>query len=60
MPQTISVILEGLLHGKSKSIREFYEIENHKQLFEYLEKLLREEHPLTVQKIKRIHILLTD
>ena len=60
LPQTVSIILEGTLPSESKSIREFYEIENHKQTFAYLEELLREEQPLTTQEIKTIHGLLTD
>lgn len=36
LPQTVSIILEGTLPNSSKSIRKFYEIENHKQPFEYL------------------------
>lgn len=36
LPQTVSIILEGTLPGENKSIREFYEIENHKQTFDYM------------------------
>lgn len=60
LPQTVSIILEGTLPSKSKSIREFYEIENHKQAFEYLEQLLEEEQLLSIQSIKELHALLTD
>lgn len=60
LPQTVSIILEGTIPGKSKSIREFYEIENHKQAFTYLLDLLKDKTPLTVHNIKEFHSLLTD
>lgn len=60
LPQTVSIILEGTLPSSSKSIREFYEIENHKQAFDYLIELLAENQPLNIAEIKQIHSLLTD
>lgn len=60
LPQTVSIILEGTLPSSSKSIREFYEIENHKQAFDYLIELLDENLPLNIAEVKRIHSLLTD
>lgn len=60
LPQTVSIILEGTLPSGSKSIREFYEIENHKQAFDYLIKLLAENQPLDKAEIKQFHSLLTD
>lgn len=60
LPQTVSIILEGTLPSNSKSIREFYEIENHKQAFGYLEQLLEDEQLLSIQAIKELHALLTD
>lgn len=60
LPQTVSIILEGTLPSNSKSIREFYEIENHKQSFEYIGSLLVTKQPLTLQDVKEIHSLLTD
>ena len=35
LPETVSIILEGTTPG-NKSIREFYEIENHKEAFHYI------------------------
>lgn len=60
LPQTVSIILEGTLPSGGKSIREFYEIENHKQAFEYLMGLLAENHALNIVEIKQFHFLLTD
>lgn len=60
LPQTVSIILEGTLPSSSKSIREFYEIENHKQAFDYLIELLDRNQPLNIAEIKQIHTLLTD
>lgn len=60
LPQTVSIILEGTLPSNSKSIREFYEIENHKQTFEYIGSLLVAGQPLTLAEVKEIHSLLTD
>ncbi|WP_270346207.1 Fic family protein [Enterococcus thailandicus] len=60
LPQTVSIILEGTLPSSSKSIREFYEIENHKQAFDYLIELLDEDQSLSVAEIKQMHSLLTD
>lgn len=60
LPQTVSIILEGTLPGGSKSIHEFYEIENHKQAFDYLLELLAENQPLGIAEIKQFHFLLTD
>lgn len=60
LPQTVSIILEGTLPSSSKSIREFYEIENHKQAFDYLIELLDDDQSLSVAEIRQIHSLLTD
>ncbi|MEO1769740.1 Fic family protein [Candidatus Enterococcus ferrettii] len=60
LPQTVSIILEGTLPSSGKSIREFYEIENHKQAFDYLIGLLAENQSLDIAEIKQFHFLLTD
>ena len=63
LPETVSIILENTLPSNHKSIREFYEIENHKQAFSYLlEQLeqLEQQPPLTVGLVKDFHALLTD
>lgn len=60
LPQTVSIILEGTLPGEHKSIREFYEIENHKQAFEYLLSLLGEEASLSIEIVQEFHSLLMD
>lgn len=60
LPQTVSIILEGTLPGENKSIREFYEIENHKQTFDYMLDQLDSKQPLSLDIILNIHALLTD
>ena len=59
-PETVSIILESTLPGKHKSIREFYEIENHKQAFSLLLDSLANNAPLTVGLVQDFHALLTD
>ena len=60
LPETVSIILESTLPGKHKSIREFYEIENHKQAFSLLLDSLANNAPLTVGLVQDFHALLTD
>lgn len=60
LPETISIILESTLPGKHKSIREFYEIENHKQAFSLLLDSLVNHAPLTLGLVQDFHALLTD
>lgn len=60
LPETVSIILENTLPSNHKSIREFYEIENHKQAFSYLLEQLEQQPPLTVGLIQDFYALLTD
>lgn len=62
LAETVSIILESVISTNEKgySIREFYEVENHKQAFHYLIRLLDEEQDLTVEIIKHFHALLLD
>lgn len=60
LPETVSIILESTLPNRSKSIREFYEIENHKQTFHYLLDLLTKEEPFSLGQVQDIHELLVD
>lgn len=60
LPETVSIILESTLPGKHKSIREFYEIENHKQAFSLLLDGLANHAPLTLGLVQDFHALLTD
>lgn len=60
LPETVSIILESTLPGKHKSIREFYEIENHKQAFSLLLDSLTNHSPLTLGLVQDFHALLTD
>ncbi|MTB65005.1 Fic family protein [Streptococcus sp. zg-86] len=60
LPETVSIILENTLPTNRKSIREFYEIENHKQAFSYLLDLLKDNKPFNLGQIQDIHALLLD
>ncbi|WP_201326643.1 Fic family protein [Streptococcus suis] len=60
LPETVSIILESTLPGKHKSIREFYEIENHKQAFQALLIALDNGEELSLGLVKDIHALLMD
>ena len=60
LPETVSIILESSLPNSRKSIREFYEIENHKQAFAYLLDLLTNEKKLELGQVQYMHALLVD
>ena len=58
---TVSIILNGILPvGGGATVREFYEIENHKQAFYNLLEHLGNNDKLSVFIIKEIHADLTD
>ena len=61
LPATVSIIVNGTLPMSGKAtVREFYEIENHKQAFENILTHLLNEEPLTIAIIQDIHADLTD
>lgn len=61
LPATVSIIVNGTLPNSSgATVREFYEIENHKQAFERMTSHLINEELLSVTIIKEIHADLTD
>ena len=60
LPETVSIILENTLPRDGKSIREFYEIENHKQAFALLLDSLANQNPLTLALVQDFHALLMD
>lgn len=61
LPATVSIIVNGTLPMSGKAtVREFYEIENHKQAFENILTHLLNEEPLTIDIVKDIHADLTD
>lgn len=61
LPATVSIILNGTLPTSGKAtVREFYEIENHKQAFERMIQHLVNEDSLSIEIIKEIHADLTD
>lgn len=60
LPQVGVIFLERMLPSGGKSVREFYEVENHKRAFEYIEDLLAAEPLLSLAEVKEIHSLLTD
>lgn len=57
--QTVSIILNDTIPG-SINKREFYEVENHKQTFEYIQHNLLNGEKLSLGVIKEIHRLLLD
>ncbi len=59
LPETVSIVIENSLLGNHKSIREFYEIENHKQAFSFLLEQLDIQPPLTISLVQEFHALLT-
>lgn len=60
LPETVSIILESSLPTSRKSIREFYEIENHKQAFTYMIDLLTDGTDFKLGQVQDIHALLVD
>lgn len=58
LPETVSIILENKMPSSGKSIREFYEIENHRAAFNFIFENLEKE--LSLDFIKAIHKTLTD
>lgn len=60
LPETVSIILESSLPTSRKSIREFYEIENHRQAFAFMLSLQTDKSPLEMGHILEIHTLLVD
>jgi len=61
LPATVSIILNGTLPISSgATVREFYEIENHKQAFSNMLDHLENNDTLSVSIIKEIHADLTD
>ncbi|MCI3027528.1 Fic family protein [Desemzia sp. C1] len=61
LPATVSIIVNGTLPTSSRAtVREFYEIENHKQAFGRMASLLINEDSLSVSIIKEIYADLTD
>ena len=61
LPATVSIILNGTLPISSgATVREFYEIENHKQAFSNMLDHLESNDTLSVSIIKEVHVDLTD
>ncbi|HCM90749.1 MULTISPECIES: Fic family protein [Vagococcus] len=62
LAETVSIILEDTIIAPEKGIkmREFYEVANHKQAFDYIISALNNDEPFTERVIKKIHELLLD
>lgn len=61
LPATVSIIVNGTLPISSgATVREFYEIENHKQAFDHMINHLINEDKLSIELTKEIHSDLTD
>ena len=59
LADTVSIILHGTIPG-APSKREFYEIDNHRGAFEYVLECVRNDEPLSISLVNRIHRLLMD
>lgn len=61
LPETVTIILNDTLPNNAKiTRREFYEVDNHQQAFEYVIHALRNDKELSVSVVQDIHELLTD
>lgn len=61
LPETVTIILNDTLPNNSNiTRREFYEVDNHQQAFEFMIHSIRDDEELSVSIIKDIHELLTD
>lgn len=60
LPETVSIILENTLPSSRKNIREFYEIENHKQAFTYMFEKIDNKEEISEEIIKGLHRKLVD
>lgn len=60
LPETVSIILENTLPSSRKGIREFYEIENHKQAFEFLFNNINNNVELNIDLLLNMHKYLVD
>lgn len=62
LSETVSIILEDTIISPEKGIkmREFYEIANHKQAFDYIISALNNDEPFSERVIKKIHEMLLD
>ena len=60
LPEVSNIFLDHSLPGSRKSIREFYEIENHKQAFEYLFDNIDNNKDLNIDLILDLHKYLVD
>ncbi|UJF16776.1 Fic family protein (plasmid) [Jeotgalibaca sp. MA1X17-3] len=61
LPATVSIIVNGTLPMSGKAtVREFYEIENHKQAFKHIIEHVSNNDSLTVEIVKEIHADLMD
>ena len=60
LPEVSNIFLERSLPGSRKGIRKFYEIENHKQAFEYLFDNIDNNKDLNIDLLLDIHRYLVD
>lgn len=61
LPETVTIILNDTLPNNANiTRREFYEVDNHQQAFEYVVNAIENNEELSVPIIKNIHEKLTD
>jgi Fic family protein len=54
------VVLEDGISVGGKHLREIYEVVNHKKAYDYVKKCIAENKPLTENKVKDLHAILTE
>ncbi len=59
LPQTVSIILHNTVPERT-SLRELYEIENHRGAFALMLEKVQDKHPLSISLVKDIHERLMD
>lgn len=61
LPETVTIILNNTMPGNENiSRREFYEVVNHEEAFEYVLDMINNDEKLSISIIKDIHEKLTD
>ncbi|MCM3227536.1 Fic family protein [Terribacillus saccharophilus] len=59
LPETVDIIIHKKLPGRQATTREFFEIANHRQAFEYMIHEINNDTPLSINVVKDIHGHLT-
>lgn len=60
LPETVSIILHKSTPNRMVPYREFFEVQNHEQAFDYMMDEIQNKKPMTLSTVTEIHALLTD